>query len=305
MTLTQLRYVMALARHGSFGKAARSCLVAQPTLSIQIQKLEQELGVEIFDRKKNPITLTEPGKKVEAHARKILDEADAMLEEFSDDSGEIKGRIRLGVIPTVSSYLLPKIFRKLRQKYPGADFYIHELPTSQILQKIQNEELDLGILATPLNERLIEEIPLYYEPFVVYYPPDAKPPGKRLNFEDLQGQDLILLGEEHCFRHQSLKICGQGNAGKIECGSLDTIKKMVDQGLGATLLPMLSANMKSDRVVRFKDPQPVREIGLVHGKSFYKSRLLSALRETILANIPPDLHQQKNQKVIGAADVLG
>ncbi|MCB1171879.1 MAG: hydrogen peroxide-inducible genes activator, partial [Leptospiraceae bacterium] len=243
--------------------------------------------------------------KVEAHARRILDEADSLLEEFAQESGEVRGRIRLGIIPTVSSYLLPRIFRKLKQKYPSVEFYIHELPTSQILQKIQNEELDLGILATPLNEKMIEEIPLYYEPFVVYFPPEASIPRKRLKFDDLQGQDLLLLGEEHCFRHQSLKICGQGNAGKIECGSLDTIKKMVDQGMGSTLLPLLSANMKSDRVVRFQDPEPVREIGIVHGKSFYKSRLLEALRETILKSIPEDLHQQKKRKLIGAEDVLG
>ena len=304
MTLTQLRYVLALARHGSFGKAAQHSLVAQPTLSIQIQKLEQELGIEIFDRKKSPIRLTEPGKKVEAYARRILDEADSLLEEFEDDTGALRGKIRLGIIPTVSSYLLPKIFKKLKVKYPETEFYIHELPTSQILQKIQNEELDLGILATPLNERMIDELPLYYEPFVVYFPPDAKVPEKRIALDDLQGTDMILLGEEHCFRHQSLKLCGQGNAGKIECGSLDTIKKMVDQGMGATLLPLLSANLKSDRVVRFQDPEPVREIGIIHGKSFYKSRLLKALQETILANVPEDLHQQKDRKLIGAEDVL-
>ncbi|MBU42007.1 MAG: transcriptional regulator [Spirochaetaceae bacterium] len=305
MTLTQLRYVLSLARHGSFGKAAEHSLVAQPTLSIQIQKLEQELGVEIFDRKRSPIALTEPGKKVEAYARRILDEADALLEEFQDNSEELRGRIRLGIIPTVSSYLLPKIFRKLKQKYPEAEFYIHELPTSEILRKVQNEQLDIGILATPLNERMIEEIPLYYEPFVVYFPPDAKVPTGRLSLDDLQGTDMLLLGEEHCFRHQSLKLCGQGNAGKIECGSLDTIKKMVDQGMGATLLPLLSANLKSERVVRFKNPEPVREIGMIHGRSFYKSRMLKALKDTILANIPEDLHQQKNRKLIGAEDVLG
>ena len=155
-----------------------------------------------------------------------------------------------------------------------------------------------------MNERMIEEVPLYYEPFVVYFPPETDIPGKRMTLDELQGRDMILLGEEHCFRHQSLKLCGQGNAGKIECGSLDTIKKMVDQGLGATLLPLLSANLKSDRVVRFQEPEPVREIGLVHGKSFYKSRLLKALQETILANVPEDLHQQRDRRLIGAEDVL-
>ncbi len=304
MTLTQLRYVLAVSRHGSFGKAAEHTLVAQPTLSIQIQKLEQELGIEIFDRKKSPIRLTESGKKVEAHARRILDEADALLDEFQDETGEVRGRIRLGIIPTISSYLLPRIFKKLKQRYPEAEFFIHELPTSQILHKIQNEELDIGVLATPLNERMIEEVPLYYEPFVVYFPPDSDVPTKRITLDDLQGRDMILLGEEHCFRHQSLKLCGQGNAGKIECGSLDTIKKMVDQGLGATLLPLLSANLKSDRVVRFQEPEPVREIGLIHGKSFYKSRLLKALQETILSNVPEDLHQQRDRRLIGAEDVL-
>ncbi|MCB1166852.1 MAG: LysR family transcriptional regulator [Leptospiraceae bacterium] len=303
MTITQLRYVLALSRTGSFGKAAEQCLVAQPTLSIQIQKLEQELGIEIFDRRRNPVAVTEPGKKVLAHARRILDEADALLEEFQDDA-VIRGRIRLGVIPTVSSYLLPRIFKKLRGKYPEAEFFIHELPTSQILQKIQNEELDIGILATPLGEKFIEEIPLYYEPFVVYYPPEAKVPARRVSLDDLKGQEMLLLGEEHCFRHQSLKLCGQGSGGQIECGSLDTIKKMVDQGMGTTLLPLLSANLKSERVVRFKDPEPVREVGLVHGRSFYKTRLLHAIRDTVLANVPRELHQKLNRKVIGAEDVL-
>jgi len=302
MTLTQLRYMLALSRHGSFGKAARQCLVAQPTLSIQIQKLEQELGVEIFDRNSTPVRLTEPGRRVEARARRILDEADGLLEEFTE-TDVIQGRVRLGIIPTISSYLLPRIYGALLAKYPAVDFHISELPTSQILAQIRDEELDIGILATPLGERLIKETPLYYEPFVAYFAPDDDIPAGPIKIEQLRERELILLGEEHCFRHQSLKLCGKSGAGKIECSSLDTLKQMVDQGLGTTLLPLLSADETSHRAVRFCDPEPVREVALVHGRSFYKTRLLKALQETILEHIPEELQRKGHRKLIGAMEV--
>jgi LysR family hydrogen peroxide-inducible transcriptional activator len=302
MTLTQLRYVLAVSRHGNFGKAAQQCLVAQPTLSIQIQKLEKELGVEIFDRNTTPVRLTEPGRRVEARARRILDEADGLLDDFTD-TDEIRGRIRLGIIPTISSYLLPKIYRPLTEKYPAVDFHIHELPTSQILSQIRHEELDIGVLATPLGEKLIREMPLYYEPFVAYFSSEEEVPAGPIQVEELRNRELILLGEEHCFRHQSLKLCGKSGQGKIECGSLDTLRQMVDQGLGTTLLPLLSADEQSPRVARFAEPEPVREVALVHGRSFYKMRLLKALRDAILDQIPDELHRKGNRKLVGAVDL--
>ncbi len=299
MTLTQLRYIVAVDKHRSFARAAQDCLVAQPTLSLQIQKLEKEIGTEIFDRRTTPISTTAFGRRVVDQARHVLREADKITELFHENETAAAGNIAIGIIPTISTYLMPKIFLTLRERYPNVDFRVFELPTTQITEKLEKDEIDLGILATPLELKHLVEIPLYYEPFVAYFPENYRGKKTGLRLEDLEGYDLILLGEEHCFRNQSLAVCGNSTVGKIECGSIETIKNLVDIGVGMTLLPLLGVRDKSPRVVRFRDPQPVREVSLVMKKGFYKKKILDALKATILAEIPAEFRNKKNRKLIG------
>ncbi|WCL48626.1 LysR substrate-binding domain-containing protein [Leptospira sp. GIMC2001] len=299
MTLTQLRYIVALDRHKSFARAAESCLVAQPTLSLQIQKLEQEIGAEIFDRNKNPVITTKFGTDIVDQAKIILREADRLEEIFRESKEDLTGKISIGIIPTISAYLLPQIFKKLNKDYASIDFRFFELPTSQIIEKLMSEDLEIGILATPLHRNDIIESPLYYEPFVAYYPKDYEGKTENIDIDDLKSSEMILLGEEHCLRHQSLKICGQRTLGKIECGSLETIRNMVDLGVGMTLLPLLSMNAENDKFGRFKDPEPVREVSLVYKHGFYKKKILQAVQKTILSVIPKELQDKGNRKLIG------
>lgn len=299
MTLTQLRYLVALDKYKNFVRAAESCLVAQPTLSLQIQKLEHEIGSEIFDRTKNPIATTSYGLEIIEQAKSVLKEADHLEEMFREGKGDVSGEISIGIIPTISAYLLPQIFQLLNLSYPFVSFRFFELPTSQIIQKLESEELELGILATPLQNKNIIEQPLYYEPFVAYYPKTYTGKLENLELEDLNSQEIILLGEEHCLRYQSLKICGQKTLGKIECGSLETIRNMVDLGVGMTLLPLLSMNLERDKFGRFKTPEPVREVSIVYKNGFYKKKILQSISKAILSVIPEDLKTIKNRKLIG------
>jgi LysR family hydrogen peroxide-inducible transcriptional activator len=299
MTITQLRYLVALDHHKSFARAAEHCLVAQPTLSLQVQKAEQELGFELFDRRKNPITTTKLGKAIIAQAKLTLREADKLYEIAEQVRDEVSGQITVGIIPTVGNYLIPAIYQSLRIKLPKLQIQLSELPTLTILQKLENEELDLGILATPLRVPNIIEVPIYYEPFVAYYPEDAKNKGKTVTMQNIEKYPLLVLGEEHCFRHQSLKICNHNSVAKIDSGSVETLKRMVDLGIGVTLLPKLAVDMKSERIVPFSSPEPAREISFVYKKGFYKSRILSKLSEIILAEIPKELRKKENFKVIG------
>ena len=299
MTLTQLRYIVAVEKHKNFARAAQECLVAQPTLSLQIQKLEQEIGAELFDRKKNPVAVTRFGREVLEQARVVLREADKIVELFRDQEEEVSGEISIGIIPTISTYLLPKIFKSLTKQYERVDFRIYELPTTQIAEKLERDELDLGILATPLGMKNIVEIPLYYEPFVVYFPKNYDGKKTDLTLADMEGIDMILLGEEHCFRNQSLKVCGQSTVGKIECGSIETIKNMVDMGVGMTLLPRLSIDPERPRVAAFSDPQPVREVSLVYRKGFFKKRIMEAVRTVIMDVIPEDVRKKEGRRMVG------
>ncbi|KAB2932445.1 MAG: LysR family transcriptional regulator [Leptonema illini] len=305
MTLTQLRYIVAVDRYGSFVEAAQHCLVTQPTLSLQIQKLEHEIGVELFDRRKTPVVTTAAGRKIIEQARTVLREAGRLEELFREDEDELVGELRIALIPTLAPVLMPELFRSLSRNHPHLQFRIYELPTSQIIEKIRHDEMDIGILATPLKEDDLTEIPLYYEPFVAYYPKGVALPGpielRNLDLRpDGEGRfEMILLGEDHCFRNQSLQLCGSRSAGRIECGSLETLKKMVDLGAGMTLLPQLAAPKNDPRVVALKDPQPTREISLVHGPYFFRRKLLDAVKQLILSRIPPELKTKKGRDLIG------
>jgi LysR family hydrogen peroxide-inducible transcriptional activator len=299
MTLVQLKYAVTLEKVKNYAIAATELLIAQPTLSLQIQKLEKSIGISIFDRTTNPISVTNEGKEFLKQARVVLAESEKLEYMFSQKGDSIAGDLRLGIIPTVSSSLLIKILPILNSKFPDLNLRIFELPTNQIIQKLENNEIDAGILATPLENKKIKEYPLYYEPFRVYIPSSIKIKSKEMSIEDLQNYEMIVLGEEHCFRSQALKVCKNKSYGRIEAGSFETIKKLVDNNLGLTLLPHFEEVTNKNQLRDLKDPIPAREISLVTNQSFYKMNLLKAIKTEILNLIPKEFHTKKNYHIMG------
>ncbi|MCB1141601.1 MAG: LysR family transcriptional regulator [Leptospiraceae bacterium] len=298
MTLVQLKYAVTLEKIRNFALAAQELFIAQPTLSLQIQKLEKHMGILIFDRTTNPISITVEGKEFLKQARIVLQESEKLEFMYSQKNGTPSGEIRLGIIPTVASSLLVKIIPLVKSKYPELQLRIFELPTNQIIQKLEGNEIDIGMLATPLSNRKIKEYPLYYEPFQVYFPSGSIPDGD-VRIEDIQEREMIILGEEHCFRGQSLKICKNNSPGRIEAGSFETIKKLVDNNLGLTLLPQFEEVQFKERIRSLVDPKPAREISLVTNISFFKIKILNTLKNEILNLVPGQYHSKKDFHIIG------
>jgi len=247
MTLVQLEYIVAVDTYRSFVAAAEKCFVTQPTLSMQIQKLEDSLGVKIFDRSRQPVVLTEVGAKIVAQARIVLLESKKIGEILQVAKGELIGELKVGVIPTVAPYLLPAVITAFLAKYPKLQLQIWEYTTERIVQELKNGTLDCGILSTPLREANIVETPLFYETFVAYVSKNSHLYQKKLlGAEDVSEEKLWLLNEGHCMRGQVLNICSykhnRGPDGTFEynTGSVETLKRMVDINSGVTILPELS-----------------------------------------------------------------
>ncbi|MBK8396025.1 MAG: LysR family transcriptional regulator [Leptospiraceae bacterium] len=299
MTLVQLKYAVTLEKVKNFALAATELLIAQPTLSLQIQKLERSVGITIFDRATNPISVTNEGKEFLQQARVVISESEKLEYMYSQKGDSISGDLRLGIIPTVSSSLLIKILPIMNSNYPDLNLRIFELPTNQIIQKLENNEIDMGILATPLNQKKIKEYPLYYEPFQVYIPSNIKIKSKEMSIDELQNYEMVVLGEEHCFRGQALKVCKNNSYGRIEAGSFETIKKLVDNNLGLTLLPYFEEVTKKEQIRNLKDPVPAREISIVTSLSFFKMNVLKVIKKEILSLIPKEFHTRKNFHIMG------
>lgn len=291
MTITQLQYVLAVAEHKNFTLAADKCFVTQPTLSMQIQKVEEELNIQIFDRTKKPIQLTEIGQKIVNQAKNIVDEADRMKDIVEQQKGFIGGEFKLGIIPTVMPTLLPMFLNLFVKKYPKVKLIIEELNTDEIILKLKNGNLDAAIAATPLNEEKLKEIVIYYEPFVAYIPEKHRIAEKNeIEVSDLNLDEILLLQDGHCFRDGILNLCkNQGgtpsNNFQIQSGSFETLIKLADEGLGLTLLPYLhTLDLKEQdklKLKHFKDPKPAREISLIFPKTELKIQIIEALRQTI------------------------
>lgn len=291
MTITQLQYVLAVAEYKNFTLAAEKCFVTQPTLSMQIQKVEEELDIIIFDRSKKPIQLTEVGQKIVAQAKNIVNEADRIQDIVDQQKGYIGGEFRLGIIPTIMPTLLPMFLNNFIKKYPKVKLIIEELNTAEIITKLKNGHLDAAIAATPLEEEKIKEVVLYYEPFMVYVPEEhAKFDKKELEIEDLNVDEILLLQDGHCFREGILNICksksqSKENRFQIESGSFETLLRLSDEGLGITLLPYLHTlnfNEKEKTKLRhFADPKPSREVSLIFPKNELKIHIIDALRNVI------------------------
>lgn len=291
MTITQLKYVLAVAEHRNFTKAAHKIFVTQPTLSMQIQKLEDELEIQIFDRTKKPIELTGVGKKIVEQAKNIVNESERMQDVVDQEKGYIGGTFKLGIIPTVMPTLLPMFLRNFTNRYPKVQLKIEELNTDEIITKINDGYLDAAIAATPLEHEKIKEKPLYYEPFVGYIPQNHRLGTKeKLAITDLDLHDILLLEDGHCFRDGIINLCKNSkNNGEdrfqLESGSFETLVKLADEGLGMTLLPYLhTLDITSDKAKNlkfFKEPSPAREISLIYGKSELKMQIITALHNSI------------------------
>jgi len=291
MTITQLQYVLAVAEHKNFTLAAEKCFVTQPTLSMQIQKIEEELNILIFDRSKKPIQLTAIGQKIVEQAKNIVNEAGKIKDIVEFQKGFIGGEFRLGIIPTIMPTLLPMFLNNFIKKYPKIKLIIEELNTNEIITRLKNGHLDAAIAATPLEDEKIKEIVLYYEPFVAYIPENFAISQKtEIEVSDLNIEDILLLQDGHCFRDGILNLCknqnpASRNSFQLESGSFETLIKLADEGLGTTLLPYLHTldlNEKDKLKLRqFKEPKPAREVSLIYPKSELKIHIIDALRNTI------------------------
>jgi LysR family hydrogen peroxide-inducible transcriptional activator len=296
MTLQQLEYIIALDNYRNYVKAAESCYVTQPTLSMMVKKLEDEIGVSIFDRDTKPLQPTNTGAEIIDKARQILREVNSLKAYIRDETEDIKGEFTIGIIPTVAPYLLPLFISKFTQLYPSTYLKIKEMQTEQIGDNLAKGLIDVGIAATPLHIPYLREIPVYNEPFLLYEQPNQPFAGntKTLNPAQLNINDIILLDEGHCFREQALAICGGKKNKKhklhfeYKSGSIEALKNLVDKGLGKTLVPELSVlgEMNRNNISRFKSPEPVREVSLVIHKSFTREALLEALHKVIAAAVP-------------------
>ena len=291
MTITQLQYVLAVAEHQNFTKAAQKVFVTQPTLSMQIQKLEDELGVRIFDRSKKPIQLTETGRKIVNQARNIVNESDRIQDIVDQQKGFIGGTFRIGVIPTVMPTLLPMFLNNFIKKYPKVKLKIEELNTDTIIERLKEGHLDAAIAATPLETENIKEQVLYYEPFVAYIPKSHRLSKlEKLKVEDLDIDDILLLEDGHCFKDGILNLCKttkkvNDDHFQLESGSFETLVKLANEGLGMTLLPYLHTldlnENESKNLKMFQDPVPAREVSLIYNKSELKIHIIEALKSTI------------------------
>ncbi|SFN85603.1 LysR family transcriptional regulator [Salegentibacter flavus] len=291
MTITQLNYVLAVAEHKNFTRAAQKVFVTQPTLSMQIQKLEEELDIQIFDRTKKPIQLTETGKKIVQQARNIVNESDRIQDIVDQQKGYIGGIFRLGVIPTIMPTLLPMFISNFIKKYPKVKLKIEELSTQAIIERLREGHLDAAIAATPLELNGIKENVLYYEPFVGYIPPSHRLHKEaKIKVEDLDIDDILLLEDGHCFKDGILNLCKatrnyDEDHFQLESGSFETLIKLSNEGLGMTLLPYLHTldikDSEKENLRMFYDPVPAREVSLIYNRSELKMQIIEALRSTI------------------------
>jgi len=309
MTLVQLEYAVAVDTYRNFVLAAEKCFVTQPTLSMQLQKLEDTLGVKIFDRSKQPVVPTEIGEEIIAQARVLLAESQKLKEIVSDRQKDLAGELKIGIIPTIAPYLLPRIINQFIEKYPQVKLLVWELTTEQITQQLKLGLIDCGILSTPLHEASLTEIPVFYENFVAYTSKTSKLfKKKHIEPDDIDLEEIWILNEGHCMRNQVLNMCQRRKSTQsfqhfeYNTGSVETLKRMVDQNNGATILPELALSELSekqlDKVRYFRAPEPAREVSIVMQRNFLKRRMIEALKNEILEFVPKRMRSRKKKDVI-------
>jgi len=305
ITLTQLSYIIAVSRYQNFALAARKCFVSQPTLSVQIQKVEDELGVILFDRKRQPIVPTEIGKAVIEQAKLVTRDMDHLGEIVMNKKGLVEGKFRLGIIPTVAGCLIPLFLKSFSDKYPNVELIVSELQTDALVKDLVNDRIDAGIAATPIGNSEILEQRLYLEPFMLYASP--KHPlsrFKNVSQADLKNHDVWLMSEGHCFRNQVTQLClikeekKQRRRVDFESGNFQTLIRLVDQNYGVTLLPSLftqclNKKTQDTMVKRFSPPEPVREISFLSRRLIVKKAIADALISEILGSLPKEFKTKR------------
>jgi LysR family transcriptional regulator, hydrogen peroxide-inducible genes activator len=296
MTLTELRYIVAVAREKHFGRAADACFVSQPTLSVSVKKLESELGIQLFERGNTEVALTPIGQQVVMQAQRVLDEASQIKEIADQGRDPLRGALRVGVIYTIGPYLLPRIIKSMIKNYREMPMILQENYTVRLLELMRTGDLDVAILAEPFDDTGLDIYPLYDEDFWVAVPPDHPWSAQEsIASSELKKETMLLLGIGHCFRDQVLEVCPEAakfsanSAGiqkTFEGSSLETIRHMVAEGLGITVLPRMSITPDDDSLLKFipfKDPVPNRRVVMAWRKSFTRSAAVDALRKTILS----------------------
>ncbi|MBF0255715.1 MAG: LysR family transcriptional regulator [Gammaproteobacteria bacterium] len=296
MTLTELRYILAVAREGHFGRAAASCFVSQPTLSMGIKRLEEELRIKLFERSTHEVKVTAEGRAIVEQAQRVIEEADRITAIARHGQNPMEGPLRIGAIYTIAPYLLPKLIPQLHQSAPQMPLMIQEDFTARLREKLKHGEVDAIVIALPFDEPGIETLPLYDEPFSVLLPLDHPwAEQKQLAVEQLSELELLLLGPGHCFRDQILQACPDCNRSAsnnaelqrtLEGGSLETIRLMVSSGIGTTVLPcsaLVERNDSNTRVLSFSEPAPKRRVALAWRRSFHRRNAIAAVAEAIRA----------------------
>ena len=309
MTFVQLEYIIAIDTFRHFATAAEHCYVTQPTLSMQVQKLENELGIKIFDRSKQPVIPTEAGAEIIDQARKIISEKSVIGEIIQTKKGLLSGELRIAIIPTLAPYLLPLFAKSFTKKYPEIKLLVTEVTTEIIVTKLREGKIDAGILVTPLQENGIKEHVLFYEELLVYVSKKNKAYKKNYMLaQDIDPQKLWLLEEGHCFRSQIVNLCELRKASmensnfNYEAGSIETLSKMVELNDGITILPELATTYFSNRQMQlirhFKYPAPMREVSVVVHRDFVKQRLVQVLKQEIISAVPEKMKKNKNKNVV-------
>jgi len=309
MTFTQLEYVIAVDTYRHFAQAAANCFISQPTLSMQIQKLETELGIQLFDRSKQPVIPTPSGIEIIQQARKIITEKKMMGEIVQSRLGILSGELRIGIIPTLAPYLLPLFVQNFNKNYPDVRLVVQEMMTDFIISRLREGRIDVGILVTPLQEQGIKEHVLFYEELLVYV--SKKNNSYKKNYvlaKDIDPKKLWLLEEGHCFRSQIVNLCAlhkasrDGHHFEYEAGSIETLRKMVELNDGITILPELATidlpEARQQQIRHFKQPAPMREVSLVVHRDFVKKRLIELLKKEIIQSIPAKVKKNKNALVL-------
>lgn len=307
ISLIQLQYILALAEHKHFKKAAEACHVTQPTLSMQLQKLEEQLGLILFDRKSAPIVPTPAGQLVVQQARHILEEVDKLHQVVENQKDEISGSFKLGVLPTIAPYLLPRIVPEMASQLPMINLQAFDKTTDQIVKDLHSGQLDLGLMVTPFDDPALELIPVYREEFVLYISHRHKLFNQQvIDQDDLDPNEIWVLEEGHCFGEQVLNICGRkDDANKkfsYKSGSLEALKRLVDKYGGMTLLPELAVedfdanSMKHVR--KINAPYPVREVSIAVHKNFHKMALVKKLASLIKDALPFNFQEKSETKLI-------
>lgn len=309
MTFVQLQYIIALDTFRHFADAAKNCFVSQPTLSMQIQKVEEELGVKIFDRSKQPVIPTELGAELIEQARKIISEKNVLEELVSLKKDVITGELKIGIIPTLAPYLLPLFVQRFTEKYPLVRLVVNELTTNIIVTQLRAGRIDMGILVTPLQENGIKEHVLFYEELMAYVSKKNAAYKKTYMLpQDIDPRKLWLLEEGHCFRSQIANLCELRKASReathfdYEAGSIETLRRLVDMNDGITILPELATmgmtNKQLGLIRYFKRPAPMREVSIVVHRDFVKKRLIEILKEEIMAAIPEKISLNRSKYVV-------